>query len=78
MPYELVSRSLAIVSCLSTLSLAMTSVAFAAVNIGKLNPTPACGSLHCSAHYARPSPPGSNLDREITMRVWFATAPAKV
>jgi hypothetical protein len=35
MHYELVSRALAYVSCFSTMSLLMTSIAIAAVNVGR-------------------------------------------
>lgn len=35
MPYELVSRALAYVTCFSTLGLFATSMAIAAVNVGK-------------------------------------------
>jgi hypothetical protein len=35
MHYELVSRALAYVSCFSTMSLLMTSMAIAAINVGK-------------------------------------------
>lgn len=45
MQYELVSRALAYVSCLSTLSLFMTSMAIAAVHVGKGPP-----SLFCPTH----------------------------
>ena len=47
MPYELVSRALAYVSCLCTLSLFATSMAIAAVNVGKVRP--ACGLPACTA-----------------------------
>ncbi|MFA5958688.1 hypothetical protein [Hyphomicrobium sp.] len=35
MRYELVSRALAYVSCISTMSLFMTSMAIAAINVGR-------------------------------------------
>ena len=38
MQYEVVSRALAYVSCFSTLSLFLTSVAIAAVNVGNVRP----------------------------------------
>ncbi len=38
MHYELVSRALAYISCLSTVSLLATSMAIAAVNVGKHQP----------------------------------------
>ncbi|MBA2127698.1 hypothetical protein DLM45_15915 [Hyphomicrobium methylovorum] len=38
MQYEFVSRALAYASCLSTLSLLMTSMAIAAVNVGHSSP----------------------------------------
>ena len=37
MPYEMLSRALAYVSCLTTASLLATSMAMAAVNIGLMN-----------------------------------------
>jgi Skp family chaperone for outer membrane proteins len=48
MHYELVSRALAYVSCLATLSLFATSMAIAAVNVGRL-PTSACPGPSCVA-----------------------------
>jgi hypothetical protein len=47
MQYELVSRALAYVSCLSTMSLFMTSMAIAAINVGKIHPLLACPSNTC-------------------------------
>jgi hypothetical protein len=47
MQYELVSRALAYVSCFSTMSLFMTSVAIAAMNVGKVPPLLACPSHAC-------------------------------
>ena len=49
MHYELVSRALAYVSCLSTLSLFMTSMAIAAVNVGKVRPLSSCAPNTCIA-----------------------------
>jgi hypothetical protein len=49
MQYELVSRALAYVSCFSTLSLLMTSVAIAAVNVGKVRPLHFCPTNACIA-----------------------------
>ena len=49
MQYELVSRALAYVSCLSTMSLFMTSIAIAAVNVGKVHPLPFCPTHACVA-----------------------------
>jgi hypothetical protein len=48
MQYELVSRALAYVSCFSTLSLLMTSVAIAAINVGKARPLLACAPNACT------------------------------
>jgi hypothetical protein len=47
MQYELVSRALAYVSCLSTMSLFMTSVAIAAINVGRVHPLPYCPTPAC-------------------------------
>ena len=49
MQYELVSRALAFVSCFATMSLLMTSVAIAAVNIGKVRPVSLCAPNTCIA-----------------------------
>jgi hypothetical protein len=49
MHYELVSRALAYVSCLSTLSLFMTSVAIAAINVGNARPAAICPPNACLA-----------------------------
>jgi hypothetical protein len=49
MQYEFVSRALAYVSCFSTLSLFMTSVAIAAVNVGKVRPLNFCPTNACIA-----------------------------
>lgn len=49
MQYELVSRALAYVSCFSALSLFMTSVAIAAINIGKVHPSLAIATEACIA-----------------------------
>lgn len=38
MHYELVSRAIAYASCISTMSLLLTSVAIAAINVGTLHP----------------------------------------
>jgi hypothetical protein len=43
MHYELVSRALAYVSCISTMSLLMTSMAIAAINVGR---TPLSSCVH--------------------------------
>ena len=51
MHYELVSRALAYVSCLSTLSLFATTMAIAAVNVGK--PHPQFASQHPASVIAR-------------------------
>jgi hypothetical protein len=51
MHYELVSRALAYVSCLSTMSLFATSMAIAAVNVGK--PQPQFAKLHPVSAIAR-------------------------
>lgn len=46
MPYELVSRALAYISCFSTLGLFATSMAIAAVNVGR-TPAVACALPAC-------------------------------
>ncbi len=54
MHYELVSRALAYVSCLSTLSLFATSMAIAAVNVGKARPPSSCSPMVCTATAVKP------------------------
>lgn len=79
MHYELVSRALAYVSCLSTMSLLMTSMAIAAINVGRAPSFPcvpnACvagilvgktgqfGALTSSAHV-----------NELAAKLWSAKA----
>lgn len=46
MQYELVSRALAYVSCLSTTSLFLTAMAILAINVGKL-PGSTCAAISC-------------------------------
>jgi hypothetical protein len=53
MHYEMLSRALAYVSCLSTMSLFLTAMAIAAVNVGKINPQ-RCGSPACAVIAAQP------------------------
>lgn len=48
MHHELVSRALAYVTCFSTLSLLMTSMAIAAINVGRLPASP-CARNACVA-----------------------------
>ena len=55
MHYELVSRALAYVSCLSTLSLFATSMAIAAVNVGKVRPLASCSPSVCTATAVKPT-----------------------
>lgn len=52
MHYEALSRALAYVSCLTTLSLFASSMAIAAVNFGKLGPPDACMFAACAIHSA--------------------------
>ena len=55
MPYEAVSRALAYVSCLFTMSLFATSMAIAAVNVGGLKPSNRCPPLACTATVQKPA-----------------------
>ncbi len=48
MHYELVSRTLAYVTCFSTMSLLMTSMAIAAINVGRTSWSP-CSPNACVA-----------------------------
>lgn len=52
MQYEALSRALAYVSCLTSLSLFASSMAIAAVNIAKLGPPDACMFAACAIHSA--------------------------
>ncbi len=54
MPYEVVSRALAYVSCLSTMSLFATSMALAAINVGNVQSIDRCASPACTAHVQKP------------------------
>ncbi len=58
MHYELVSRALAYVSCLSTMSLFATTMAIAAVNVGKVRPANSCSPLVCTATAVKPKDAG--------------------
>ena len=55
MHYDLVSRTLAYVSCLSTMSLFATSMAIAAVNVGRVPPPTVCHGPACVAALAKPA-----------------------
>jgi hypothetical protein len=57
MHYEMLSRALAYTSCLCTMSLFATSMAIAAVNVGKIKPPPRCGQVACTAIAAKPASP---------------------
>lgn len=57
MHYEMLSRALAYTSCLCTMSLFATSMAIAAVNIGKIKPPPLCGQVACAAVAAKAASP---------------------
>lgn len=60
MPYEILSRTLAYVSCLTTLSLFATSMAIATVNVGRIRPPP-CGPTACVAVAAKQVDPYSGF-----------------
>ncbi|MBR2534900.1 MAG: hypothetical protein IKE66_02390 [Hyphomicrobium sp.] len=47
MHYDLVSRALAYTSCLTAMSLFATSMAIAAINVGKSPPSLACSTKTC-------------------------------
>ncbi len=55
MQYELVSRALAYISCLSTMSLFATSMAIAAVNVGKSQPSSASLRTASAVALAKPA-----------------------
>ena len=59
MQYELVSRALAYISCLSTMSLFATSMAIAAVNVGK--PHPQSAALRSASAIALADPAGTQF-----------------
>lgn len=52
MHYEALSRALAYVSCLTSLSLFASSMAIAAVNIARIGPPDACMFAACAIHSA--------------------------
>lgn len=52
MHYEALSRALAYVSCLTTLSLFASSMVIAAVNVAKMGPPDACMFAACAIHTA--------------------------
>jgi|CXWK01.1.fsa_nt_gi hypothetical protein len=54
MPYEAVSRALAYVSCLTTMSLFATSMAIAAVNVGTVRSAGGCPPAACTAQVEKP------------------------
>ena len=56
MPYEMLSRALAYVSCLTTASLLATTMAMAAVTVGKMKPAH-CGPSACAQVAAKPADP---------------------
>jgi hypothetical protein len=79
MQYELVSRALACFSCLSTMSLLLTSVAIIAVNVGKLRPVGSCGPYACLAGIsiageAQPASLTGKHIESIAVRLWSAKA----
>ncbi|MGL4397738.1 MAG: hypothetical protein ACRCS9_14455 [Hyphomicrobium sp.] len=49
MPYEALSKAIAYVSCLSTFSLFLTSMAIAAINVTKIMPADMCAPTACTA-----------------------------
>lgn len=55
MPYDAVSRALAYVSCLTTMSLFATSMAIAAINVGTVRSTDRCPLSACTAYVPAPS-----------------------
>ncbi len=55
MPYEVVSRALAYISCLSTMSLFATSMALAAINVSNSKSVDTCASSACTAHVQKPA-----------------------
>ena len=54
MHYEVVSRALAYVSCLSTLSLFLTSMSIAAINVGKGQTVARCTTEACAVVAPKP------------------------
>lgn len=68
MPYELLSRALAYVSCLSTLSLFLTSMALVAVNEGMVKSPALCAPAGCTAMVKPGGPPGlGELTKPVLM-----------
>ncbi len=54
MPYEVLSRALAYISCLSTMSLFATTMAMAAISVGKIRSPANCGPVACVTLAAKP------------------------
>lgn len=52
MHYEALSRALAYISCLTTLSLFASSMVIATVNVAKMGPPDACMFAACAIHSA--------------------------
>ena len=50
MPYEVLSRTLAYLSCITAMSLFATSMSIAAVNVGRMLSDPCSGSACVAAH----------------------------
>ena len=56
MQYEVLSRALAYISCLSTMSLFATTMAMAAVSVGKIRTPANCGPIACVTLAAKTPP----------------------
>lgn len=68
MPYEALSRALAYVSCLSSMTLFATSMAVVAVNVGKLGPPGTCAHQTCVVTTAK-LPSAETIAAETLMAV---------
>lgn len=68
MPYEALSRALAYVSCLSSMTLFATSMAVVAVNVGKLGPPGVCAQQTCAVKTAK-LPSAETVAAEALMTV---------
>lgn len=55
MSYDLVSRTLAYISCLTSMSLFATSMAIAAVNVGRVSLPSICHGSGCAAALSKPA-----------------------
>lgn len=76
MHYEVVTRALAYASCISTMSLVLTSAAIIALNVGHFRPQPYCAPLACSAGVSAASEVGRSKAQidPAALKLWSVKA----